>query len=174
MFPKTGINLCLFLSSILPQLTFARCRGSLPRSHSAISQRREPTDVWTDVISWMGWNSQPPHQGQAFILLWSFLLFWILFFSSLRDVAFLQGILWILKIYLFFGLFLQIYITTKKYPYFALLNFLCVTAQLSKLVYVKSVGKKVTRWYFHFNQIKFTFQDRWMDPKRWDVSECAF
>ncbi|XP_020632450.1 WASH complex subunit 5-like [Orbicella faveolata] len=39
----------------------------------------------------------------------------------------------------------KIYITTKKYPYFALLNFLCVTAQLSKLVYVKSVGTMVAR-----------------------------
>lgn len=38
---------------------------------------------------------------------------------------------------------LQIYITTKKYPFFALLNFLCVIAQMSKLVYVKSVGENL-------------------------------
>lgn len=38
---------------------------------------------------------------------------------------------------------LQIYITTKKYPFFALLNFLCAIAQMSKLVYVKSVGKNL-------------------------------
>ncbi|XP_073257126.1 WASH complex subunit 5-like isoform X2 [Porites lutea] len=39
----------------------------------------------------------------------------------------------------------KIYITTKKYPFFALLNFLCVIAQMSKLVYVKSVGTMVAR-----------------------------
>lgn len=38
---------------------------------------------------------------------------------------------------------MQIYITTKKYPFFALLNFLCVIAQMSKLVYVKSVGENL-------------------------------
>lgn len=39
----------------------------------------------------------------------------------------------------------KIYITTKKYPYFALLNFLCVIAQMPKLVYVKSVGTMVAK-----------------------------
>ncbi|XP_031552063.1 WASH complex subunit 5-like [Actinia tenebrosa] len=39
----------------------------------------------------------------------------------------------------------KIYVTTKKYPFFSLLNFLCVISQLPKLVYVKSVGTMVSR-----------------------------
>lgn len=39
----------------------------------------------------------------------------------------------------------KIYITTKKSQFFALLNFLCVIAQMSKLVYVKSVGTMVAK-----------------------------
>lgn len=39
------------------QCSSARCTGSLPGSYSAISQGRKSTHVWTDVISWVGWNS---------------------------------------------------------------------------------------------------------------------
>ena len=35
----------------------------------------------------------------------------------------------------------QIYITTKKLPYFAMFNFLFVISQLPELVYLKSVGR---------------------------------
>ncbi|KAK3754472.1 hypothetical protein QZH41_018991, partial [Actinostola sp. cb2023] len=39
----------------------------------------------------------------------------------------------------------KIYVTTKKYPFFALVNFLCVISQIPKLIYVKSVGTMVSR-----------------------------
>ncbi|XP_020897630.1 WASH complex subunit 5 [Exaiptasia diaphana] len=39
----------------------------------------------------------------------------------------------------------KIYVTTKKYPFFALINFLCVISQIPKLAYVKNMGAMVPR-----------------------------
>ncbi|EDO30084.1 predicted protein [Nematostella vectensis] len=39
----------------------------------------------------------------------------------------------------------KIYVTTKKYPFFAMLNFLCVISQIPKLIYMKSAGTLVAR-----------------------------
>ena len=48
--------------------------------------------------------------------------------------------------------FLQIYVTTKKIPYFSLFSFLLVISQMQKLQYVKSVGMCIG--FQHYCQIE--------------------
>ena len=74
--------------------------------------------------------------------------FWPRLFNEQSFLDFVKGH-WAFKRY--FCSYQQIYITTKKYPYFALLNFLCVIAQMPKLVYVKSVGKTIALLLLHLD-----------------------
>ena len=92
----------------------------------------------TSYLEWAGIHNPLTKVRLHFVLLSYYNNY---FFHSPCDIPVVD----FLNLFYCFPAFLQIYITTKKYPYFALLNFLCVTAQLSKLVYVKSVGKNVTQ-----------------------------
>lgn len=60
--------------------------------------------------------------------------------------------LWVPKCTGFFLLmFSQIYITTKRLPYFPIINFLFIVAQLPKLQYSKNQGKFVCLFvFFHY------------------------
>ena len=104
---------------------------------------------WRHILNGLESTTPWPRSGFYFALKSYCNCFLVFLFSSpawcsCSSVLYYKG---------FCDFFLKIYITTKKYPYFALLNFLCVTAQLSKLVYVKSVGKNwVSQWPLHFNR----------------------
>ena len=94
--------------------------------------------------------------------------FWPKLFNERGSfLSFVKGH-WAFKRY--FCSYQQIYITTKKYPYFALLNFLCVIAQMPKLVYVKSVGKTIALLLLHLDStcellrlgVKLKFVVNWL------------
>ena len=107
---------------------------------------------WHHILNGLEFTTPSPRSGFTLLFGNIVIVFFFFVFSSpewyiCSLVLYYEGFC-----DLFYFSFLQIYITTKKYPYFALLNFLCVTAQLSKLVYVKSVGKNVTKWPHYFNR----------------------
>ena len=141
-------NLCVLLSSIPQQRLLRDVEAHYQDPTRPYPKEENPLMFeLTSYLEWAGIHN--PLTKVRFTLLSSNIVIVFSFFCSFIPCviySFFSFVLrGILRLILFHFSFLQIYITTKKYPYFALLNFLCVTAQLSKLVYVKSVGKNVTK-----------------------------
>lgn len=121
---------CLLIPLLIRQVSAGRYWSSLPRSNPALPQRGQHSSVWHHCPPGGRRSSQSTQQGlnRRRIVIKD-------------DELPLQSLQITKPIPRLVFVFSQIYITTKRLPYFPIINFLFIIAQLPKLQYSKNQGK---------------------------------